>query len=208
MDRPRSQVSSAPALLRTRFAVVASFLGLCAFLLLFAPARANEETIIKAHGISAFGDLKYPEGFAHFDYVNPDAPKGGTFSTWAFGTFDSLSPYILKGQSAALAEPRRDRIAASEPALAGRGALHRGFRSRPAAAPVAVLGHVAAAAECPRRAGKRRPGLILRSIRSTGSWSRQANDPRPCRRSCSRTANHRAPRRVTTVSERSPRAGC
>ena len=102
MDRPRSQVASAPALLRTRSAVVAGFLGLCAFLLLFAPARANEETIIKAHGISAFGDLKYPEGFAHFDYVNPDAPKGGTFSTWAFGTFDSLSPYILKGQSAAL----------------------------------------------------------------------------------------------------------
>jgi microcin C transport system substrate-binding protein len=102
MDRPRSEVASAPALLRTRSVLIAGLLGLCAFLLLVAPARANEETVIKSHGISAFGDLKYPEGFAHFDYVNPDAPKGGTFSTWAFGTFDSLTPYILKGQSASL----------------------------------------------------------------------------------------------------------
>jgi microcin C transport system substrate-binding protein len=102
MDRPRSQVASAPALLRTRSVLIAGIFGLCAFLLLLAPARANDETIIKSHGISAFGDLKHPEGFKHFDYVNPDAPKGGTFSTWAFGTFDSLTPYILKGQSAAL----------------------------------------------------------------------------------------------------------
>jgi microcin C transport system substrate-binding protein len=64
--------------------------------MLAAPA----ETVIRAHGVSTFGELKYPEGFAHFDYVNPDAPKGGTFSTWAFGTFDSLSPYILKGNAA------------------------------------------------------------------------------------------------------------
>lgn len=102
MDRPRSQVAFAPALFRNRSLLVAGIFGICAFLLLFAPVRANEETIIKSHGISAFGDLKYPEGFKHFDYVNPDAPKGGTFSTWAFGTFDSLTPYILKGQSASL----------------------------------------------------------------------------------------------------------
>ena len=61
-----------------------------------------EDKIIKAHGISTFGDLKYPEGFAHFDYVNPEAPKGGSFSTWGFGTFDSMTPYILKGNAAAL----------------------------------------------------------------------------------------------------------
>ncbi|MFU8864726.1 MAG: extracellular solute-binding protein [Rhodobacterales bacterium] len=68
------------------------------------PLRAQEtdENIIRAHGISTFGDLKYPEGFEHFDYVNPDAPKGGTFSTWAFGTFDSLTPYILRGNAASL----------------------------------------------------------------------------------------------------------
>ncbi len=55
-----------------------------------------------SHGISAFSDLKYPAGFARFDYPNPDAPIGGTFSTSiAGGTFDSLNPYILKGNPAA-----------------------------------------------------------------------------------------------------------
>jgi microcin C transport system substrate-binding protein len=34
----------------------------------------------ECHGMSAFGDLKYPPDFEHFDYVNPDAPKGGVFS--------------------------------------------------------------------------------------------------------------------------------
>ncbi|MEM9011604.1 MAG: extracellular solute-binding protein [Pseudomonadota bacterium] len=67
-----------------------------------ATPEADENGIIRAHGISAFGELKYCADFPHFDYVNPDAPKGGTFSTWAFGTFDSLSPYILKGTAAQL----------------------------------------------------------------------------------------------------------
>ncbi len=61
-----------------------------------------QENVITSHGVSTFGELKYPEGFEHWDYVNPDAPKGGEFSTWAFGTFDSLTPYILKGNAAAL----------------------------------------------------------------------------------------------------------
>ncbi len=56
------------------------------------------------HGLSAFGELKYPADFEHFDYVNPDAPKGGelvTVSTLATGTFDSLNGYIVKGDAAA-----------------------------------------------------------------------------------------------------------
>src|SRR5262245_12295955 len=60
------------------------------------------------HGISAFGDLKYPPDFKHFDYVNPTAPKGGMFShigaTRAFNqnflTFNSLNTFILKGDGA------------------------------------------------------------------------------------------------------------
>jgi microcin C transport system substrate-binding protein len=55
------------------------------------------------HGISVFGDLKYPPDFAHFDYVNPDAPKGGRLDTMgilAIDTFDSLNGYILKGDAA------------------------------------------------------------------------------------------------------------
>jgi len=66
-----------------------------------SPAMA-QDVIIKSHGISTFGDLKYGPDFKHFDYVNPNAPKGGEFSTWGFGTFDSMTPYILKGQAAAL----------------------------------------------------------------------------------------------------------
>lgn len=74
---------------------------LCAAIVVSGVASADEN-ITKAHGISTFGDLKYGPDFKHFDYVNPDAPKGGTFSTWGFGTFDSLTPYILKGQPAQL----------------------------------------------------------------------------------------------------------
>jgi len=61
-----------------------------------------------AHGMSAFGDLKYPADFHHFDYVNVNAPKGGLFSTipsgraynQSFQTFNSLNAYILKGDGA------------------------------------------------------------------------------------------------------------
>src|SRR5258708_13625134 len=70
------------------------------------PALAEEGP--ERHGMSAFGDLKYPAGFKHFDYVDPNAPKGGTFShvgaTRAFNqnflTFNSLNIFILKGDGA------------------------------------------------------------------------------------------------------------
>ncbi|SFI25112.1 extracellular solute-binding protein [Albimonas pacifica] len=69
-----------------------------------APAPAvGEGGAIVSHGISTFGDLKYAPDFAHFDFVNPDAPKGGTWSgrgTGASSTFDSLNPFILKGEPA------------------------------------------------------------------------------------------------------------
>jgi microcin C transport system substrate-binding protein len=55
------------------------------------------------HGLSAFGDLAYPADFQHFNYVNPEAPKGGSFSLIGWGgvtTFDSLNNYILKGDAA------------------------------------------------------------------------------------------------------------
>lgn len=65
-------------------------------------------TISESHGISAFGDLKYPADFKHFDFVNPNAPKGGLFSqigpsrqfNQSFLTFNSLNSYILKGDAA------------------------------------------------------------------------------------------------------------
>jgi len=55
------------------------------------------------HGLSAFGDLKYPPDFGHFDYVDPDAPKGGRLSmigTAGLITFNSFNGYILKGDPA------------------------------------------------------------------------------------------------------------
>jgi microcin C transport system substrate-binding protein len=69
-------------------------------------ARAAEGR--EVHGLSAFGDLKYPEGFKHFDYVDPNAPKGGVFSqigstrqfNQSFLTFNSLNSYILRGDAA------------------------------------------------------------------------------------------------------------
>jgi len=62
----------------------------------------------EVHGISSFGDLKYSADFRHFDFVNPDAPKGGLFSQIGpsrifnqnFLTFNSLNCFILKGDGA------------------------------------------------------------------------------------------------------------
>jgi microcin C transport system substrate-binding protein len=67
------------------------------------PFAARAQDTIVSHGISTFGNLKYPADFAHLDYANPDAPKGGEFSQWAFGTFDSMNPYSVQGVSGALA---------------------------------------------------------------------------------------------------------
>lgn len=70
-------------------------------------ARADDG-MTESHGMSVFGDLKYPADFHHFDYVNVDAPKGGLFSlipssrayNQSFFTFNSFNAYILKGEGA------------------------------------------------------------------------------------------------------------
>ncbi len=66
-------------------------------LLLFASAAGAADTTGPAHGIAMHGDLKYGPGFTHFDYVNPDAPKGGELRLAGVGTFDSFNPFIIKG---------------------------------------------------------------------------------------------------------------
>ncbi len=71
---------------------------LVALLLATGPVSAEPR-----HGLSIFGDLKYPPDFKHFEYVNPNAPKGGKVSQIGPGgvtTFDSFNPYILKGDAA------------------------------------------------------------------------------------------------------------
>ncbi len=52
------------------------------------------------HGIAMHGDPALPPGFPHFAYVNPDAPKGGRITLGALGSFDSLNPFIVRGQAA------------------------------------------------------------------------------------------------------------
>jgi peptide/nickel transport system substrate-binding protein len=52
------------------------------------------------HAIAMHGEPLYPEGFEHFHYVNPAAPKGGAIVYGATGTFDSLNPFIVRGTSA------------------------------------------------------------------------------------------------------------
>jgi microcin C transport system substrate-binding protein len=65
-----------------------------------SPARAAEPEW--RHGLSLFGELKYPAGFERFDYVNPDAPKGGRARLFALGSFDSLNPFTFKGSAAGI----------------------------------------------------------------------------------------------------------
>ena len=73
---------------RMRFLMV--FLLLCSAM----PAWA-------VHGMGMGYEPKYPAGFPHFDYVRPDAPKGGRLQLSASGSFDKLNPFTLRGQVAA-----------------------------------------------------------------------------------------------------------
>ena len=70
--------------------------GTFALLLLTGLAEAAPQ-----HALTLYGEKpKYPPGFSHFEYVNPDAPKGGTLRQAGFGSFDSLNPFINKGVAA------------------------------------------------------------------------------------------------------------
>jgi microcin C transport system substrate-binding protein len=81
-----------------------------ATMLVMRPALGQSEiqAEVERHGMSGFGDLKYPADFKHFDYVNPNAPKGGLFSQVGstrqynqnFNTFNSLNSFIFKGDAA------------------------------------------------------------------------------------------------------------
>ncbi len=52
------------------------------------------------HAIALFGTPKYPRGFSHFAYANPQAPKGGTLKSFELGDFNSLNPFAQKGNAA------------------------------------------------------------------------------------------------------------
>jgi microcin C transport system substrate-binding protein len=95
-----------PALSRRDVLVIAAGAALAGTTVRGALAQNSPD--VERHGISDFGDLKYPADFKHFDYVNPAAPKGGTFSqigptrafNQSFFTFNTLNSFILKGDAA------------------------------------------------------------------------------------------------------------
>jgi microcin C transport system substrate-binding protein len=69
------------------------------FLILALGARCSWA----AHAYSQFGDIKYPKGFAHFEWVDPDAPKGGDLQLvppLRITNFDKFNPFTLKGTAA------------------------------------------------------------------------------------------------------------
>ena len=65
--------------------------------ILASPLHAEDKPV---GAIAMHGEPKYTVGFAHFDYVNPDAPKAGTLKLGINGTFDSFNPFIVRGQPA------------------------------------------------------------------------------------------------------------
>lgn len=74
-------------------------IALAAFLVLVSPATASDGKW--EHGLSLMGQPKYQEGFKHFDYVNPNAPKGGLVRFGQDGSFDSFNFVIPRGTAAA-----------------------------------------------------------------------------------------------------------
>lgn len=64
-------------------------------------ALAGTAWAAATYGLSLFGELKYGPGFTHFDYVNPNAPKGGTMRFSDVGTFGTLNPFVISGVPAA-----------------------------------------------------------------------------------------------------------
>jgi microcin C transport system substrate-binding protein len=62
--------------------------------------KAESSASLGRHAFATYGEPKYGPGFTHFDYVNPDALKGGTFKLADVAVFDTLNPYIVKGVKA------------------------------------------------------------------------------------------------------------
>jgi len=73
---------------------------LAALVLISAGLGAWSAAAEPNHGIAMHGQPKYPAGFSHFDYVNPDAPEGGRLALGVQGSFDSLNQLIIKGNAA------------------------------------------------------------------------------------------------------------
>jgi microcin C transport system substrate-binding protein len=117
---PRESIAKTVTLpvghMRRPFAAV----GLMIAALLASPVVAEaEDGFIRAHGYSFYGDLTYPEGFEHFSYVNPDAPKGGAIAISAQGTFDSMNPFTRRGRAGLLSSSIYESLLESSEPMGG-----------------------------------------------------------------------------------------
>lgn len=109
MENPRPQRSRTEArakaiarsdeTARWRRALGVGVLGLIVTLGAAGLVRADDKEMVVSHGYSFYGDLSYPADFAHFNYVNPRAPKGGEISQAYVGTLDSMNPYSGQGRA-------------------------------------------------------------------------------------------------------------
>ncbi len=63
-----------------------------------AHAQSAPDGLKWRHGVSTFGDIKYPADFKRFDYVNPDAPKGGVARLFELGTYRQLQHRGRRGE--------------------------------------------------------------------------------------------------------------
>ena len=123
------------ATIARRFAVCAiiGFLALTSFDEIGQLPRAAADSLSRQvdgsterHGIAMHGEPALPEGFTHFPFVNPDAPRGGRLTLGLHGTFDSLNTYIVRGVAPRCGAEFRTR--AADGALSGRA-----FHALPAA---------------------------------------------------------------------------
>ena len=79
-----------------------------------ADAAQGGGKVHRAHAIAMHGEPKYPAGFRHFEYANPDAPKGGTFRTAARGSYDTFNPFNGKGNAAGGGMPVESLLTSSD----------------------------------------------------------------------------------------------
>ncbi len=79
-------------------------LGVLAVAAAAFPATGAAADTVRSHGISVFGGLGHPPGFRHFAYADPDAPKGGSIRVAGIDSFETVNPFIFRGEKEALAE--------------------------------------------------------------------------------------------------------
>ena len=104
----------------------------CLALLAAGPAPALADQSVNGIGIAMHGEPKYKPGFKHFDYVNPNAPKGGEVKLAAIGGFDTMNGFTIKGRAAA-----------------GMGAIYDTLMTASADEPFSMYGQLAETGECP-----------------------------------------------------------